>query len=119
VGVIRLLEKLNLQVDCVAGTSMGSIVGGLYSAGYMSKEMLAWLRQCDWDQLLSDGLPDQRSPGWTRARDLDGAETLGPQLSRLRRRARQRPRRVERFEREGLTGLRPRHLPHVLRLGIL
>ena len=60
VGVIRLLEELNIQVDGVAGTSMGSIVGGLYSAGYTSREMLAWLEQCDWDQLLSDGLPRPR-----------------------------------------------------------
>lgn len=75
VGVIRLLEELNIQVDCVAGTSMGSIVGGLYSAGYTSKEMLEWLEQCDWDQLLSDGLPrpqrgfrvkaeEQENPRW-------------------------------------------------------
>lgn len=75
VGVIRLLEELNIQVDCVAGTSMGSIVGGLYSAGYTSREMLAWLEQCDWDQLLSDGLPrpqrgfrvkaeEQENPRW-------------------------------------------------------
>jgi NTE family protein len=75
VGVIRLLEELKIQVDCVAGTSMGSIVGGLYSAGYTSREMLAWLEQCDWDQLLSDGLPrpqrgfrikaeEQENPRW-------------------------------------------------------
>lgn len=57
VGVIRLLEELNVPIDCVAGTSMGSIVGGLYSAGYTSREMLEWLERCDWDQLLSDDLP--------------------------------------------------------------
>ncbi len=55
VGVIRLLEELGVQVDCVAGTSMGAIVGGLYAAGYNSREMIAWLEQCDWDELLSDG----------------------------------------------------------------
>ena len=33
VGVLRLLEELRVPVDCVAGTSMGSIIGGLYAAG--------------------------------------------------------------------------------------
>lgn len=57
VGVIRLLEELNIQVDYVAGTSMGSIVGGLYSAGFTSGEMVEWLEQCDWSRLLSDSPP--------------------------------------------------------------
>ena len=57
VGVIRMLEELNIQVDYVAGTSMGSIVGGLYCAGYSSEEMLEWLEQTDWHLLLSDSLP--------------------------------------------------------------
>ena len=71
VGVIRLLEELNVQVDCVAGTSMGSIVGGLYSAGYTSQEMLAWLEQCDWDQLLSDGLPRPQRGFRVKAEEQD------------------------------------------------
>lgn len=56
VGVIRLLEELNIEVDYVAGTSMGAIVGGLYAAGYNSDEMTAWLEQVDWERMLSDSL---------------------------------------------------------------
>ena len=33
VGVLEALEKLHIPVDCIAGTSMGAIVGGLYAAG--------------------------------------------------------------------------------------
>ncbi len=33
VGVIRVLEELRIPIDYVAGTSMGSIVGGLYATG--------------------------------------------------------------------------------------
>jgi len=33
VGVIKVLEDLQIQVDFVAGTSMGAIVGGLYASG--------------------------------------------------------------------------------------
>ena len=34
IGVIRALEELHVQVDYIAGTSMGSIVAGLYACGY-------------------------------------------------------------------------------------
>lgn len=33
IGVLRVLEKEGIKVDCIAGTSIGAIVGGLYSAG--------------------------------------------------------------------------------------
>lgn len=34
IGVLRVLEKAGIPVDIITGTSMGSIVGGLYSIGY-------------------------------------------------------------------------------------
>ncbi len=33
IGVIRALEKAGIPIDCIAGTSMGAIVGGLYASG--------------------------------------------------------------------------------------
>ncbi|MDZ4832438.1 MAG: patatin-like phospholipase family protein [Candidatus Melainabacteria bacterium] len=33
VGVLKVLLKAGVPIDCIAGTSMGAIVGGLYSAG--------------------------------------------------------------------------------------
>ncbi|MEZ5275972.1 MAG: patatin-like phospholipase family protein [Opitutaceae bacterium] len=71
VGVIRMLEELNIEVDYVAGTSMGSIVGGLYCAGYTSDEMLEWLKQTDWERLLSDSLPRQERGYRAKAEELD------------------------------------------------
>jgi hypothetical protein len=41
VGVIRVLEELHVPVDCIAGTSMGAIVGGLHAAGYSPAELEA------------------------------------------------------------------------------
>jgi len=32
IGVLRVLQRENIQVDCVAGTSMGGLVGALYAA---------------------------------------------------------------------------------------
>lgn len=40
VGVIQALEENDIPIDYVAGTSMGAIVGGLYSIGYTPAEMM-------------------------------------------------------------------------------
>ena len=34
IGVLKVLEKAGIPVDIVTGTSMGSIIGGLYAIGY-------------------------------------------------------------------------------------
>ena len=39
VGVIKVLQELKVPIDCVAGTSMGSIVGGAYATGLTTAEM--------------------------------------------------------------------------------
>ena len=33
IGVIKVLEEMHIPVDCIAGTSMGSIVGAAYATG--------------------------------------------------------------------------------------
>ena len=59
VGVLRALEELRVPIDCVAGTSMGAIIGGLYAAGYSPAELETVLRALDWSALLRD-TPDRR-----------------------------------------------------------
>jgi NTE family protein len=39
VGVLKVLTEAGVPVDCVAGTSIGSIIGGLYSAGVPLDEL--------------------------------------------------------------------------------
>ena len=41
IGVIKVLEELRVPIDCITGTSMGSIVGGAYASGMTVDEMLA------------------------------------------------------------------------------
>ena len=53
IGVIQALEAAGVPIDAVAGTSMGSIVGGLYAAGYTGEEMAAIVSGTDWDQVLA------------------------------------------------------------------
>lgn len=53
VGVLKALEEKRIPIDYIAGTSMGSIVGGLYATG-MSPEDLEWaIKSVDWDNALT------------------------------------------------------------------
>ena len=54
IGVIKYLEEAGIPIDYIAGTSMGSIVGGMYSLGYTSDEILAIISAVDWDRLISN-----------------------------------------------------------------
>lgn len=54
VGVLLVLEELRVPVDVVAGTSMGSVVGGLYASGMSPAEMQDLLLTTDWEDLLDD-----------------------------------------------------------------
>ncbi len=69
IGVIQLLEEFRVPVDFVVGTSMGSIVAGLYAAGYPPDEMAEILQQADWSEILSDDPP--RDQLWFRRRQDD------------------------------------------------
>lgn len=54
IGVLRVLERAGIPIDIVAGTSMGSIVGGLYAMGYDAEQLDSMVRRQDWTFLLSD-----------------------------------------------------------------
>ncbi|TXB63139.1 patatin-like phospholipase family protein [Phaeodactylibacter luteus] len=54
VGVLKVLEEVGLEPDIITGTSMGSIIGGLYAIGYRSDTLEQLLANMDWDQVLSD-----------------------------------------------------------------
>lgn len=56
VGVIRYIEELGIPVDMVLGTSMGGLVGALYSLGYSVDQMDSLMRNMDWNWALSDKL---------------------------------------------------------------
>ena len=39
IGVLKVLEELRVPIDCIAGTSMGALVGGAYASGMTIGEM--------------------------------------------------------------------------------
>ena len=53
IGVLRALRDFNIPIDIIAGTSMGSIVGGLFAAGYSLDQLDSIATNTDWDNLLS------------------------------------------------------------------
>ena len=54
VGVLRALERAGVPVDAISGTSMGSLVGGLYAAGYSATDLEEIARAIDWSALFVD-----------------------------------------------------------------
>lgn len=59
VGVLKILEQLQVPVDCIAGTSMGAVVGGLYAAGLSADEIETLVRTLDWRSSFEDRSPRQ------------------------------------------------------------
>jgi NTE family protein len=54
IGVLKVLEELHVVPDMVVGTSMGSIVGGLYAAGWSPGEIETLLKSVEWNSVFSD-----------------------------------------------------------------
>jgi NTE family protein len=57
IGVLEVLERLRVPVDCVAGTSMGALVAGAWVAGISPERMREALGAADWDDMFQDN-PD-------------------------------------------------------------
>lgn len=68
VGVIRVLEELGVKIDVIAGTSMGSMVGGAYAAGFTLPELEDAVLGVDWDRMLGPR-PDRQLVNWRRKLD--------------------------------------------------
>ena len=57
IGVLKVLEREGIEVCCIAGNSMGSLVGGLYSAGYRAAELESIAVHADFRRLFSSSIP--------------------------------------------------------------
>jgi NTE family protein len=68
IGVLKVLEDLKIPVDCIAGTSMGAIVGGLYASGMTAQQIDASMRSLDWQEAFHDA-PPRRDLAFRRKQD--------------------------------------------------
>ena len=54
IGVLKVLERAGIPVDVITGTSMGSIIGGLYAIGYNANSLDSVVRKQDWSYVITD-----------------------------------------------------------------
>ena len=54
IGVLKVIEEAGLPIDIITGTSMGSIVGGLYAIGYNANALDSVVRTQDWSYVITD-----------------------------------------------------------------
>lgn len=57
IGVLQVLETAGIPIDVIVGTSMGSIIGGLYAAGYSANELEDIAKSIKWNTILVDKPP--------------------------------------------------------------
>lgn len=63
IGALKALEELRVRFDVVTGTSMGSMVGGAYAAGYSAHQIEAITLAVDWPRMFSP-VPDRERMDW-------------------------------------------------------
>lgn len=53
-GVLRTLEDSGIRPDCIAGSSMGAVIGSLYASGYELEQIEMLLRRLDWQSIYAE-----------------------------------------------------------------
>lgn len=69
VGVLKVLERTGVRPDCIAGTSFGALVGGLYAAGYSANEIEKMFTAPGWEEVFRDQ-PDRTMAPLIQAKNL-------------------------------------------------
>jgi len=80
ISVLREIERLHIPIDCIAGTSMGSLVGGLYASGVSVDAMEHLVTSTDWPTLFNDTIPRPERSYRRKLDDRDRLATLGAGL---------------------------------------
>ncbi len=57
IGVLKMLDRLHVPIDAIAGTSMGAVVGGLYASGMSGRQIAAAMTSVDWQVAFRDHPP--------------------------------------------------------------
>jgi NTE family protein len=78
VGVLKVLEEYRVPIDCIAGTSMGSLVGAAYASGMSVAEMEGTLKGIS-SELLFKEKPPRQELAMRRKQD-DYNIFFGPEL---------------------------------------
>ena len=76
IGVLKVLEQAGVKIDYIGGTSMGAVVGGLYSSGYSASQIDSIFTNTNFDELLSDYIPRTTKSFYEKRNDEMYAFTL-------------------------------------------
>ncbi len=53
IGVLKALEKHNIKIHSITGTSIGAIIGGLYATGNTADELMDLIVEYDWNRIVA------------------------------------------------------------------
>lgn len=76
IGVLKVIDSLDIKIDYIAGTSMGAIVGSLYASGYSGKQLDSIFRSLNFDDVINDNLPRSAKTFYERDNSERYAVTL-------------------------------------------
>jgi NTE family protein len=71
IGALAALERLRVPIDCIVGTSMGAVVGGLYASGLSADAIGQRFAAMDWSRLADDRVDRQELRLQQKAIDYD------------------------------------------------
>src|SRR5205814_1860929 len=78
IGVLKVLEEYRVPIDCIAGTSMGALVGAAYATGYSVSEMETLVTDLSTDVLFKERPPRQELS--VRRKHEDQLDLVGPEI---------------------------------------
>src|SRR5262249_40028650 len=61
IGVLKVLEQHHIPIHAIVGNSLGSVIGGLYAAGYTTSQLESLVTTVNWSELLSFSEETKRS----------------------------------------------------------
>jgi NTE family protein len=84
IGVLKVLEEMRIPIDCIAGTSMGALVGGGYASGLPAKDIEKFVRNVDWKSVVGGaGNRSLESPEQKRFNDSTGTVEVGIKAGKI------------------------------------
>jgi NTE family protein len=84
IGVLKVLEELRVPIDCIAGTSMGALVGGGYASGMRAGEIEQFITRVDWKSVVGGvGSRELQPAEQKRFNDTSGSVELGLKDGRI------------------------------------
>jgi NTE family protein len=84
VGVLKALEEQGVRPDCIAGTSMGALIGALYASGYSAARIEQIVRSVDWQRIYSGRAERELVPLARRMEEMRPLVRLGFGFWKLR-----------------------------------